>query len=140
MLATRKQVGERLGISTGRVHQLVQSGIFPKRGTLDEYVLANEKRESANGEQLDLTAERARVAKEQADKLTMENAERRGELVEFQATVTKWRSEATRVKNRLLAMPSKLAPLMIGVKKPAEAQSILEQAVHEALSELSQPD
>jgi len=139
MQPTRKQIGEKLGLSTSRVHQLVESGQFPRKGTMDEYVAAQERRMGGGGDQLDLTAERARLAKQQADAKEMENDLTRGELVRFDETVAAWREEFSRARAKLLAMPSKLAPLMVGVKTPAEAQQMIEAVVWEALNELSQP-
>ena len=137
---TRKEIGLALGISGPRVHQLIESGLLPRQGTLEEYKEANDRRFAANDEQLDLTVERARLAKAQADAKEMENELTRGELVRFDEVMEQWRAEFARAKSRLLSMPSKLGPLMVGVKTPAEAQSMIETVVWEALSELSQPE
>jgi phage terminase Nu1 subunit (DNA packaging protein) len=43
-------------------------------------------------------------------------------------------------RNRILAMPSKLAPQLIGVTNLAEIQSIIDKEAREALTELSEYD
>jgi hypothetical protein len=92
-----------------------------------------------NGEQLDLTAERARVAKEQADKLEMDNALTRGELIRADEAAETLRAEYHRASVKLQALPTKLAPLIVGSKSLAEVQDILSVGIGEALDELSRP-
>ena len=88
----------------------------------------------------DLTVERARKEKESADKLQMENQVTRGELVEIADVEKLWSSEFARIKNKLLAIPKKLAPLMVPIKKQGEAHDILTAVCYEALNELSEPE
>ena len=89
---------------------------------------------------LNPVAERARKDKEQADKVALENQVRRGELVEIGITETAWTLILMRVRTRLLAMPSSLAPLLSAEDDPANINKIIEDSVHEALAELSQTD
>ncbi len=89
------------------------------------------------GEALDLTAERARLAKAQADDREMKNDLARGEQItvaEFHLMVT---AAFARVRAKLLALPSKMAPLVMSAKTAAEAQALLRDTVHEALGELA---
>ena len=86
--------------------------------------------ETADGKILDLNAERARHSKEQADKLEMENAVRRGLLMDANHTAGLWSKIAVAAKTRLLAIPSKAAPLLVG-KKVAEIKDVLETHVYE---------
>lgn len=80
------QFGELVGISQQAVSTLVQRGILPDGASADEWLLSycDHLREMAAGRggdaQGELTAERARLAREQADKLAMANAVTRGEL------------------------------------------------------------
>lgn len=93
-------------------------------------------RSAASGN-LDLPAERARLAKEQADGQEMKNAVTRGELLprsEVTAAVT---SAFARVRARLLAVPTKTAPLLLGVSDLADLTGKLSDGIHEALAELS---
>jgi hypothetical protein len=137
---TRKAVGEALGITTNRVHQLIESGQFPRKGTMQDYIDANDRRSATGNDQLDLTSERARVAKEHADKLEMENAVKRGELIPAETAAEVLRSEYQRASVKLQALPTKLAPLIVGSKSLAEVQDILSDGIGEALDELSRPD
>lgn len=86
---------------------------------------------------LDLTAERTRLARLQADRLAMENDLRRGDLVEVSAVRERWDAVAGIVKRRLLAISSKLAPRLLGLRSPAEVKTIIDSEVYAALEELS---
>ena len=86
---------------------------------------------------LDLNVERARLASAQADDREMKNDLARGDQItvaEFHLMVT---SAFARVRSKLLALPSKLAPLVIGAKTAVEAQAMIKDAVHDALNELA---
>ena len=87
-----------------------------------------------NGIGLDLNAERARLAKEQADKLARERQVAEGELLvraEVEADILRGLSE---VKTSLLAGPRKWAPLVTGMESISEVESILDDGIREALS------
>ena len=89
------------------------------------------------GEAFDLTAERARFAAAQADDREMKNALARRDQItvgEFHLMMT---SAFARVRAKLLALPSKMAPLVVGAKDAAEAQAMLKDTVHAALDELA---
>lgn len=59
-------------------------------------------------ENIDLTAERARLAKEQADKVALQNAALRAEMVDVRTVEATWLSASTAARRRLLAIPSRM--------------------------------
>lgn len=83
---TQAQFGDLVGISQQAVSDLVRRGVLADGATGDEWLLAycDHLREVAAGRGGDaakeLSAERARLAREQADKIAMQNAVTRGEL------------------------------------------------------------
>jgi len=81
--------------------------------------------------------ERARKDKELADKTALENAVKRGELIEAAQVGAKWVEMLTRVKSRLLRIPFAAAPLLFGVDDQVKVQIILDDQIRDALSELS---
>ena len=95
---------------------------------------------SEGGEVLILDAERARLAKVQADTAELKLSRARGELVETEAAMRAWGQVIQTARARLLAIAPKAAPLLIGVRTPAEAQAIVDTLVCEALAELANPD
>lgn len=83
---TQVQFGDLVGISQQAVSDLVRRRILVDGASADEWLLAycDHLRGIAAGRggeaSLELSAERARLAKEQADKIEMQNAVTRGEL------------------------------------------------------------
>jgi terminase small subunit / prophage DNA-packing protein len=145
-MATIPQLANELDLSTKMVNDLIARGTITKRdrGQYDlveartEYI--RHLRKVAAGRvqagELDLGEERARLAKEQADAKEMENAILRNELVYIDDVAKQFGQQASAVKARLLAIPSKAAPLVINCTKPVEAREIIESMIEEALYEL----
>lgn len=82
-----------------------------------------------------LDAERAHLARAEAEFAELKAALARGDLItvdEFHALVTE---ALEHVKARLLAVPAVAAPLVIAA--PAEAEAIIRSAVSSALEELA---
>jgi hypothetical protein len=93
-------------------------------------------REQEPSEALDLDQQKARLAKEQADKISMENAIRRGEQVPRDATTRVWAGALTSFRARLLAAPSKLAP-QVNPENPNLARDIISAELERILAELA---
>lgn len=85
-----------------------------------------------------LESERARLAKEQADKTALENQVRRGKLVEVEEVRQLWTDLVAAARARLLAMPSKLGPMLTNIADANVAASRIRDEVYAALSELSE--
>ena len=140
---------DHIGVTPAVITRLVQRGILERAGKgldLDRARLAycaHLRSLAGNGSgdpagDYDLGQERARLAREQADALEMKNAVTRGDLLvreDVDAAVT---AAFARVRARLLAIPGKLAPVLLAFETPAEAQQAMRDAVHEALRELSE--
>lgn len=83
---TQAEFGDLVGVSQQAVSEMVRRGLLPEGATGDEWLLAycDHLREVAAGRggeaAKELSAERARLAREQADKIAMQNAVTRGEL------------------------------------------------------------
>ena len=88
---------------------------------------------ATSGDGLDIIGERARLTKEQADSLAMNNdlACDRVVLVEDAARIVG--ESCAAVRKALLSLPSNLAPKLARVSKPVEIQALLTNAVQEAL-------
>lgn len=94
--------------------------------------------ETPDGEKIDRDLEEARLARERADQLAMKNAATRGELLPADKVSLAVTSAFARVRTRMLAIPPKAAPRMVGKAQPAEIQAALSDYVEEALRELSE--
>ncbi len=147
-MATVSDCANHLFISERRFREILDQGIVDRQpaGSYDldvvreQYIthlreVAAGRSSSADG--LDLTKERARLASEQADAQEMKNAASRGELLargDVHAAVTE---AFARVRAKLLALPSKIAPVAYGLPTIAEVRDKITDGVSEALSELS---
>lgn len=146
--ANVETVAKALNLTPRRVQQLVAEGM-PK-ATRGEYDLgqcmawyirylqkALEARQDPDSRHdlAELTRERARLAKEQADKTALYNAELRGDL----GRLSVWQDELARFLSEMraafLRLPSKVAPDLNGDVN--DRQRRLEAAVHEVLRRLA---
>lgn len=92
---------------------------------------------TGNTEGVSLDEARLRKVAGEAALVEIEVAKKRGELVEIEVVAQAFGEQCANVRARLLPMPSKLAPLLAATSDLNEVQALLEQGIHEALSELS---
>jgi len=78
--------------------------------------------------------ERLAIAKAQMAELELDEA--RKVLARKADVLTAWRTMAERILGRLRALPAKASPALVGLKKPAEGQVILEWHIEEAIGEI----
>jgi phage terminase Nu1 subunit (DNA packaging protein) len=80
---TQERFAELLGISQPAIHAQVAAGTLRKRAPLREWLIVMHKvlADAKAGHSSDLASQRARLAKEQADKVERENAVRAGQLI-----------------------------------------------------------
>jgi len=90
---------------------------------------------SENYERLELDRARTRHSAEQADKLALENAERRGDLGELSVWQKELEKFLVELRTALLGLPTKVAPRLDGDIN--QRKDRLEQAIHEVLRSLS---
>jgi phage terminase Nu1 subunit (DNA packaging protein) len=83
-------------------------------------------------EALDLSAERARLAREQADAKAMENAVSRGELIPKPDVETAMLAVTSPIALKLDGLPSKAAPEVRAAPTDAQAEAILRRHIDEA--------
>ena len=81
-------------------------------------------------------AERTRLTREQADRAALENATRRGELVDAEEVSLLWSKLTGETRNKLLGLPSAVAPYLAGKTVP-ETAAILAEHIREALEALA---
>ncbi|MHC4934126.1 MAG: hypothetical protein ACYTGV_18285, partial [Planctomycetota bacterium] len=89
------------------------------------------------GEELDLTRERARLAKEQADAQELKNAQARGELIPPEEMDRAVIALNTVVSSRMQGLGVALAPKLAAEGNRAHCQEIVDGAVATALHELA---
>lgn len=146
-MATIAECAKHLFMDERRFKQLLDEGVIDRQqragydlGVVREQYIRH-VREVAAGRtiagDLDPAQERARKDKELADKTALTNAATRKELLpraEVHAAVT---NSFSRVRARLLSLPTKMAPMVMGLTSLATVQEKLSNATNEALAELA---
>ena len=140
------EIAQHLNTSQQALSKLIEDGVIDKqpRGKYDidsvrtqyiKHFRAIASGRAASGD-LDLGAERARLAKEQADAKEMENAIERGDLVYIEKVAKEFETQLLKAKTKLLAIPSKIAAEVHASANVKEAKELIEQNMQDALSEL----
>ena len=133
-----------LGVQQPTLTRLIKEGIIDKqdRGKYEidavrlQYLKHIRNLAGNNNNNLELGAERARLAKEQADAKEMENAVERGDLVYIEKVARQFEQQLTKTRNKLLAAPTKVAAEAHAAATVKEVREIIEVAIIEALDEL----
>jgi hypothetical protein len=86
---------------------------------------------------LDLSQERARLAKSQANITEMQEAELRNELVRGGEVETYWAQIIINAKMQLMGLPRRIGHLVLGVPTLGEVESVIAAEVEATLSELA---
>jgi len=86
---------------------------------------------------LDIDEARRRKLAAEAALTELDLSHRRGELIEVELIADLVGDEYANVRAKILALPTKLAPLLLGVASLAEARGIIEAGIIEALEELT---
>ncbi len=89
---------------------------------------------------LDLIAERARLAKAQADAQEMKNEVTVSNLLDAEEVLRTWEGFIFNARARLLAMPSKLTPVMASETDHRRINAHIQDEIYAALQELADHD
>ena len=103
------------------------------------YVIAYREGRHSKNDKLDLTHERARLAKSQADKTELEVEVLQGNLLPGEVVSRTWGDYVANCRARLISLPSTAAPRVIGTDM-AEAETELRDLIYAALDELKDYD
>jgi len=96
-----------------------------------------EEKDGGGKTKLDYWAEKTRREKAEATLAEMKLAQLRGEMVEQAAVSRAWQDILQSIRDKFLAMPAKLAPLLAAASTPGEALQILQEENHAILENLS---
>jgi len=145
-LLSASQFAKELGISRQRLYKLIKKGIITRRkdGKID---LEKERKTlednsdaplSPDGETIKgYTYYRTLSEKYKSELAELEVRKARGELVEVERVVEDWQKNIYVFKTRILAIPSKIAPLITGEKSVKKIHSLLSNEIRTTLNELS---
>ncbi len=149
-MASAAEVGDWLGVSERRVKELRAAGVLP--GASGEaydlkacvraycsHIRPAAGRNAAGGSESagGLDQARIEVLNEQRDRLRMLNAQMRGETVLAEDVETVVGAFADAVRAKVLALPTRAAPLVLGLPTLAEVRDKLTELAHEACGDLA---
>ncbi len=143
-------IAKLLDLTDRRVQQLTSEGVIPKteRGRYElvpavrGYVRYLRDRSIGKDGAVtpDIASERARLTREQADKMAMENAKARGELIPTPLVQKSIERAFSAFGSRIDAIPRKAVPRLKGCSGDAAREKVLREMIREALHELSSFD
>lgn len=142
------EVAQHIDLGQRRLFELLDEGIIPRKGR-GGYSLAEVRvayirhlRKVAAGRgadpDLDLSSERAMLAREQTQSMALRNAIARGEYVSTEEVGRQVEGDYAVVRERLLTIPGKIADALTGCKREEIEIALLEE-ISEALNELNHP-
>ncbi|ABE63184.1 conserved hypothetical protein [Nitrobacter hamburgensis X14] len=144
-----KELAELFGISDRSVRELHDRGTV-KKSARGRYLLTESVQlytahlrgvaagRGGEGGVLDLTVERARLAKEQADAVSLKNAVMRRELVPVSDVEREWMSVGRQVRSGMLAVPSRVRQSLPHLT--AFDADLIDREIRDALTGLADND
>ena len=141
-------IAKVLDLSERRVQQLVKEGIIPKheRGRFElipavhgyiKFLKGKHIGKEASENVISLDEARRRKLTAEASMAELELETERGNLVEASKVENVWSEICGGIRGKMLAVPSQIAPLVIGENKQAVVKDIIENAILEGLNDLS---
>jgi hypothetical protein len=93
---------------------------------------------SDNGEVIDPQREKALLDRARRITVETEHQTRIGELLEARVVAETWAAQVGIAKGRILSLPARIAPQVIGIGDLRAIEGVIRDAIHEALTELSE--
>ena len=97
----------------------------------------NEWLNTRSGGELDYTQERAKLTRLQAEKVTLELEQQRGNLLPMELVIAAWQGHIANARAKLLALPPKAASQVLGMESYLEVEQAIRDIICEALEELA---
>lgn len=144
MIVNADQLCEIFGFSAKTLYNYKNQGM-PISGKDGKSVLYDtvkihewlESRTLSQAEGTDLTTERTRKTKIEADLAELEYKQRHGELVEMQEVKKEWEGLILSCRAKLMGLPSKLASVAMSLQSQDEIQQYITDEIYKSLEELS---
>jgi len=139
---TSQELAKALKLSTRRVNQLVKESIL-RRGAdgkfnLPEAVDAYYSFKYKSNEKVDYELEHALLEKAKREMAEIELDEHKGKLLYATDVEQAMATMILTCKSRLLSIPSKIAPKVLGQKNLAVIQDVIKTEICQALAELKE--
>lgn len=142
-----KELAEAWGISFQAVYNHVKKGNIPEPVKSQwewpkiNIIFIEHLKELAQGfNSLSLTDERIRLTKINADRKQLQLDKERGDIVNVETAMRLWGNVCQKIRQRLLAVPTKLPPVVYGIKELSKIKSKTDDFIREVLNELADID
>ena len=101
------------------------------------YHLADVVNAMIDGEELNLQQERAKLARKQEEKTSLQVEQIKGTLVDADLVKSEWQKYIAGCRAKLLSLPSKIAGNIMAAESMQEVQELLKTEIYQALNELA---
>jgi phage terminase Nu1 subunit (DNA packaging protein) len=147
IIFTTKQLAEILGLSTRRIQQLAEEGVFPKTGrgkykgieSIQKYIHTLQSNNAGDAE-VDYFKERALHERAKREKSELQLGVMKGEMHTSNDIKLVMNDMIMAFRSRILALPTKLTPQLVDKTDMPVILDLLTREVSEALMELSEYD
>ena len=141
-------IAKLLKLTERRVQQLAKDDIIPKaeRGKYDlissvhGYIDFLKAKAGGDFTAEDVIKNKNKLMKAKAEIAEIEKMKATGELIPKQEVKNTWLELINKVKQKLLTIPNKVAPIIVSIKNTNEIKLILQDKLYEALYEISSDD
>lgn len=149
MEVTQKELARILGISDRRIRQLGEEGFFTRSDDtkkynltrcVQEYIRYKVEAETGDTKSVDYDKERAKHEKTKGEIAKLRLRKLRGELHEAADVEAAVGGMLVDFRSRVLALPSKLAPRLLGMIDPNEVMEVLKTELRGTLEALAEYD
>ena len=138
-------ISKLLKLTERRVQQLAKDDIIPKaeRGKYDlissvhGYIDFLKAKAGGDFTAEDVIKNKNKLMKAKAEIAEIEKMKATGELIPKQEVKNTWLELINKVKQKLLTIPNKVAPIIVSIKNTNEIKLILQDKLYEALYEIS---
>ena len=138
---TDAELSEWIGVSPATISRYRNDGKLPSKvkskGTPLKKSVSYYLEQMENGEISQLEAEKIRLTAAQADDKELDVKQKRGELIPAEIVEIAWQGQKANMKAKLLNIPTKLAPLVVGEQTIEVIKEKAQELIYEALEELS---
>lgn len=136
---TKQYLGQ---MQTEGIIRQIEKNTWPVYETVRAYVekLRNKRKNQwdSGGDNAEYEVERALLTKAKREAAQINTEVLKGRVHEGEAVRTLWVDMLMNCRSKLLALPTKAAPMIADKDRIAEAQALLEEMINEALSELAE--
>jgi len=138
-------IAKLLKLTERRVQQLAKDDIIPKaeRGKYDlvssihGYIDFLKAKAGGDFTAEDVIKNKNKLMKAKAEIAEIERMKATGELIQKEEVKSTWLELINKVKQKLLSIPNKVAPIVVTIKNTNEIKLILQDKIYEALYEIS---